>query len=203
MKVLVLEEQVGASCEAALDLAEAGHEVVRCHGANEAAFPCRAMTENHCPLDDGDVMVALMVQAPDGAAVTGDSAEDGARCALRRHIPLVVAGQPDHSSLETWASAVVTDGVEVASVVEQVGRQPSPRHSDVAEGAFAGVLEVHGLDPAVAAAVVVRQGPDLHVELRPSAPVDRQVMEIAAVRVAGALRRFDPFPRVIDVIPGF
>jgi hypothetical protein len=46
----------------------------------------------------------------------------------------------------------------------------------------------------------VRHGTDLHVELRPNGPVDRAVMEIAAVRVAGALRRFDAFPRVIDVV---
>lgn len=202
MKVLVLEEQTGASCEAALGLVAAGHEVVRCHGADEPAFPCRSMTANHCPLDDGDVMVALMVQAPDGLENVGDAAEDGARCALRRHIPLVVAGPSEQCSLETWASAVVVDDAAVASVVEHVGRQPSPRHSDVAEGAFAGVLEAHGLDPALASAVVVRRGTDLHVELHPSAPVERQIMEVAAVRVAGALRRFDPFPRVIDVIPG-
>ena len=200
MKVLVLEEQAGASCEAALHLADAGHEIVRCHGADEAAFPCHGMTEDHCPLDDGDVMVALMVQAPDGAVIAGDAAEDGARCALRRHIPLVVAGRPDYSPLETWASAVVADGASVTSVVEEVGQQPSPRHGDVAEGAFAGVLEAHGLDPAIAAAAVVRQGADLHVELHPNAPVDRQILEIASVRVAGALRRFDPFPRVIDVV---
>lgn len=201
MKVLVLEEETGASCEAALGLAEAGHVVVRCHGADEPAFPCRGITESHCPLDEGDVMVALMVQAKSGAVASGDAAEDGARCALRRHIPLVVSGSAGHSPMEPWASAVVRNDESVAAVIETVGRQPSLRHGDVAEGAFAGVLEAHGLDPALATAVVVRDGTDLHVELRTTAPVERQIMEIASVRVAGALRRFDPFPRVIDVVP--
>jgi hypothetical protein len=197
MKILVLEEQAGASCDAALGLVDAGHQVVRCHGADEPAFPCRGMSEGQCPLDAGDVAVAVIVQAEDS---TGDAADDGGRCALRRHIPLIVSGGATASSLGPWASAVVDDPSSLTSVVEAVGRMPSPRHGDVAEGAFAGVLEAHGLDPALAAAVVLRNGADLHVELQPTGPVDRAVMEIAAVRVAGALRRFDPFPRVIDVV---
>jgi len=200
MKVLVLEKQTGASGEATLNLADAGHEVVRCHDADEAEFPCHGMTQDRCPLDAGDVMVALMVQAPEGSGVVGDAAEDGARCALRHHIPLVVAGGSERSSLEAWASAVVRDDASLTAVVETVGQQPSPRHGAVAEGAFAGVLEVHGLDPALASAVVVRLGGDLHVELCPTGPVDRQILEIASVRVAGALRRFDAFPRAIDVV---
>lgn len=199
MKVLVLEERTGASCDVALDLVGAGHEIVRCHGADEPAFPCRGLTVDQCPLDAGDVAVAVMVQSDVGPAV-GDAAEDGARCALRRHIPLVVAGAPAGSRLDEWATAVVGDPRAVAVAVGEVGRRPSARHTDVAEGAFAGVLEAHGLDPALAAASVVRRGGDLHVELRPSGPVDRAVLEVAAVRVAGALRRFDPFPGVIDVV---
>ena len=199
MKVLVLEERTGASCEVALDLVGAGHEVVRCHGADEPAFPCRGLTVDQCPLDAGDVSVAVMVQSAEGPAV-GDAAEDGARCALRRHIPLVVAGTGEGSRLDEWATVVVGDPSVVAVTVDEVGLLPSARHTDVAEGAFAGVLEAHGLDPALARASVVRRGGDLRVELHPSGPVDRAVLDVAAVRVAGALRRFDPFPDVIDVV---
>lgn len=199
MKVLVLEERMGASCDVALDLVGAGHEIVRCHGADEPAFPCRGMGEHGCPLDEGDVAVAVMVQADEGGTI-GDAAEDGARCALRRHIPLVVAATPAGSKLDEWATAVVDDHGSVAATVDAVGAMPSARHTDVAEGAFAGVLEAHGMDPSLAGAVVVRNGSDLHVELRPRGPVDRAILEVAAVRVAGALRRFDPFPRVIDVV---
>jgi len=201
MKVLVLEERVGASCDAALDLVGSGHEVVRCHGADEPAFPCRGIAEGACPLDEGDVAVALMVRSPDreGVGAADDAAADGARCALRRHIPLVVAGDGD-TPLEAFASGHVDDTAAVSSMVEMVGRMPSPRHGDVAEGAFAGVLEAHGLDPALAGAIVTRNGSELHVQLVPGGEVDRAVLEVAAVRVAGALRRFDPFPRVIDVV---
>ena len=199
MKVLVLEERTGESCDVALDLVGAGHEIVRCHGADEPAFPCRAMNGHECPLDSGDVAVAVMVNATDGPAAH-DAAEDGARCALRRHIPLVVAGPIDGSPLGAFASAVVAEHAAVAAAVDEVASMTSPQHTDVAEGAFAGVLEAHGLDPTLAGAVVVRRGSDLHVELVPSGPVDRAVLEVAAVRVVGALRRFDPFPRVIDVV---
>ena len=199
MKVLVLEEDTGASCDVALDLVGAGHEIVRCHGADEPAFPCRGITTDRCPLDDGDVAVAVMVQSAGDGTVDG-AVEDGARCALRRHIPLVVAGTSERSRLREFATAVVDDPATVAAAVGEVGAMPSARHTGVAEGAFAGVLEAHGLDPTLAAAVVVRRGGDLHVELRPSGPVERAVMEVAAVRVAAALRRFDPFPGVIDVV---
>jgi hypothetical protein len=158
MKVLVLEEQPGAACDAALDLVSAGHQVVRCHGADEPAFPCRGMSEGQCPLDQGDVEVAVIVQSEDPPVGAGDSADDGGRCALRRHIPLVVSGGGNPSPLGPWASAVVDDPTSLTSTVEAVGRMPSPRHGDVAEGAFAGVLEAHGLDPALAGAVVVRHG---------------------------------------------
>lgn len=201
MKVLVLEERVGASCDAALDLVGSGHEVVRCHGADEPAFPCRGITSDACPLDAGDVEVALMVRSDrhDGVGAADDAAADGARCALRRHIPLVVAGEGG-TRLEEFASGRIDDPSAVSSMVEMVGRMPSPRHGDVAEGAFAGVLEAHGLDPALAGAIVVRSGSELHVQLVPGGDIDRAVLEVAAVRVAGALRRFDPFPRVIDVV---
>lgn len=199
MKVLVLEERIGESCDVALGLVGAGHQIVRCHGADEPAFPCRGMTDRHCPLDDGDVGVAVMVHSTGGSPVH-DAVEDGARCALRRHVPLVVAGPPDRTRLDEWASAVVPDPTAVTGVVDAIGSSPSPRHTEVAEGAFAGVLEGHGLDPAAAVAVVRRDGADLRVELRPSDVVDRSVLEVAAVRVAGALRRFDPFARAIDVV---
>lgn len=197
MKVLVLEERVGSSCDAALDLVSSGHEVVRCHGADEPAFPCRGITAGACPLDRGDVSVALMVTTGSGDAV--DAAEDGARCALRRHIPVVVAGC-GASPIDEFASGRVDDASAVAGMVELVGTMPSPRHGDVAEGAFAGVLEAHGLDPALAGAIVTRRGSELHVRLVPGGAVEPAVMEIAAVRVAGALRRFDPYPRAIDVV---
>jgi hypothetical protein len=185
MRVLLLEGEPGASCEAALDLAAAGHTVARCHSRDEPAFPCRGLTDDACPLDDGDVDAVVVVR---GVEVLGgpdrDSGEDGARCALRRHVPLVLAGEPARS----------------VRTVETAAHAPLRRHADTARIAFAAVLEAHGLDSRLADAVVTRDGGQLHVRLTPSGPVPTAVLEIASVRVAGAIRAVDRHPRIIDVV---
>ncbi len=201
MKFLVLASGTEPGTAADFGLVEAGHQVVRCHDEGAPAFPCRGMVSGDCPLDVGDVDAALFVGGGDGDSVTDDGAgEDGARCALRRHVPLVVAGLSDGSSLKPWASAVLQRTDDVTATLEIAAQAPSAQHGSVAAGAFAGVLEAHGLDGEVAEAVVFRMGGSLHVELRPTGPVDESILEIAAVRVAGALRAFDPYPRVIDVV---
>jgi len=200
MRVLVLEGEAGASCGAALDLVEAGHTVTRCHGADEASFPCRGLTEE-CPLDEGDVDAAVVVRGPaPEVAPDVDAGEDGARCALRRHIPLVIAGDTGRSPLSAFATAVVGDGDDLVETVEGAAHAPMRRHEAAGRVAFATVLEAHGLDPRVADVVVTRNGGQLHVELTPTAPVPLAVQEIASVRVAGAIRALDRNPRIIDVV---
>lgn len=200
MRVLVLEGEAGASCGAALDLAEAGHTVTRCHGADEASFPCRGLTQE-CPLDEGDVDAAVVVRgAEPQVAPAVDAGEDGARCALRRHIPLVLAGETGRSPLTAFATAVVDDGDDLVGAVEGAAHAPMRRHEAAGRVAFAAVLEAHGLDPRMAEVVVTRNGGQLHVELTPTGPVPPAVQEIASVRVAGAIRAFDRGPRVIDVV---
>ncbi len=201
MKVLVLEGEAGASCDAALTLAEAGHSIARCHGQDEAAFPCRGLDGGDCPLDAGDVDVAVVVRGePDMSGLDRDAGEDGARCALRRHIPLVVTGNVARSPLRGFATAVTPDGSDLAEAVAAAAAAPLRRHADVARSAFATVLEAHGLDARLADAEVVRRGSELHVELRATGPVPGAVLEMASVRVAGAVRAMDHFPRTIDVV---
>jgi hypothetical protein len=201
MRVLLLEGEPGASCEAALDLAAAGHTVARCHSRDEPAFPCRGLTDDACPLDDGDVDAVVVVR---GVEVLGgpdrDSGEDGARCALRRHVPLVLAGEPARSPLGAFAAAVSTEPDQLVRTVETAAHAPLRRHADTARIAFAAVLEAHGLDSRLADAVVTRDGGQLHVRLTPSGPVPTAVLEIASVRVAGAIRAVDRHPRIIDVV---
>lgn len=196
MRVLVMEGEAGASCGAALDLVEAGHIVTRCHGADEASFPCRGLTEQ-CPLDEADVDAAVIVRAPSPDVGAG---EEGARCALRRHIPLVIAGDTGHSPLSVFATAVVGDGADLVTTVEGAAHAPMSRHEAAGRKAFATVLEAHGLDPRIAEVAVTRNGGQLHVELTPTAPVPSAVQEVASVRVAGAIRAMDRNPRVIDVV---
>jgi len=201
MKFLVLSSGPMAGPAPDFGLVEAGHQIVRCRDVGVSGFPCRGIETGDCPLDVGDVDAALFVGGVDPEIGNGID-EEGARCALRRHVPLVMAGLGDDSPLTSWASAVLV-GVGVGDLVatlESAARAPSAVHGSVASGAFAGVLEAHGFDVEIAEAIVVRTGGSLSVELRPTAEVAPEILEIAAIRVAGALRSFDPFARVIDVV---
>jgi len=201
MRVLVLEGEFGASSEAARQLAEAGHTVARCHAPDGESFPCRGLSAHACPLEEVDVDAAVVVrslEAPDGPR--RDTGEDGARCALRRHVPLVLTGDVGRSRLEAFAAAVCADPDELVEVVESAARAPLRQHEATARVAFAGVLEAHGLDPRMAEVEVVRHGGGLHVSLSPIGSVPTAVLEIASVRVAGAIRSVDGASKVIDVV---
>jgi len=201
MRVLLLDGEPGASCGAALELAEAGHTIARCHPQDEASFPCHGLTDDACPLDAGDVDAVVVVRAAEAeVGPDRDSGEDGARCALRRHIPLVLAGDASRSPLGSFATAVSTGPDELVEAVETAANAPLRRHADTARVAFAAVLEAHGLDPRLAEVVVTRAHGDLKVRLTPPGPVPAAVLEIASVRVAGAIRSVDRYPRVIDVV---
>ena len=201
MRFLVLEGDEGVADAIDTQLGRAGHETVRCREVAMPAFTCKGMSGGECPLDEGDVDAALYVGVDTGGE-RGRDGEEGARCALRRRIPLVVTPTGGSSSLEPWAAAVIDDRTEIAAGLESVARAPLPQHSSVAQGAFAGVLESHGLSPDLADAVVHRRAGSLRVELQPGIPLPSALLETASVRVAGAIRSFDPFARTIDVAIG-
>jgi hypothetical protein len=63
MRVLLLEGDPGAAAGAAAELAEAGHELSRCHEAGAPAFPCRGLAEpGTCPLEREHIDVAVVVR---------------------------------------------------------------------------------------------------------------------------------------------
>lgn len=193
MKILLVEEKPAIDDETALEVVRAGHQVVRCHDENESPSTCRALRNEPCPLDGGDVEVAVIVQDESN----NGAADDGARCALRRHIPVVLAGH-GRSAVSEWVTARV-DRQQLLETVEMVAHEPSVTHSAVAEGALLGVLENHHCNLEGAKAKVFRSANQLRATIT-SPHTSAEIMETAAVRVAGALRRFDPFPRTIDVI---
>lgn len=198
MRVLILEDEQGAATEAVARLEQAGHEISRCHDPGAAPFPCHGMEEGHeCPLDAERVDVALVVRRE--ARAEPSAGEDGARCALRRHIPLVVAGEVGETPYADWA-AVVKPGTEaVTEAVREAASAPLRRHAEAARRSLRAVLEHHGLDAAAAEADVKRLGADLRITLHPGVEVDQAVAEMASVRAVGAVRDIDPYPRVIDV----
>jgi hypothetical protein len=209
MRVLVLEGDRGAAAAASAELVAAGHEVARCHDG-DAPLPCYGMHDGgqpddqgqatrRCPLDEGSVDVALVARDASRAPLPGG--EDGARCALRRFVPLVVHGDVDRSPYADWATVTTGPDRSLVDSLEEARRAPLARHADAARRSLRAVLEQHGLDGANADVTVRRMGPDLHVTLRAGAAtvVPRAVADMASVRAAGAVRGIDPHPRVIDV----
>jgi hypothetical protein len=196
MRVLVLEGEQGAAAAASAELEAAGHEVARCYDG-ERAIPCHGMeADRQCPLESGAVDVALLARDAGREPLVGG--EDGARCALRRFVPLVVAGDGT-TPYADWATGTVVDGQALVDVLERARQAPLTRHADAARRSMRAVLEQHGLDGSSATADVVRDGPDLRVRLRAAIDFDRKVADMASVRVVGAVRDIDPYPRVIDV----
>lgn len=200
MRVLLLEGGPGTSeGSTATRLEAAGHEVSRCHDPGAAPFPCNGMGDHGgCPLEHETVDVALVVR--DRAAAEPLVAEDGARCALRRSIPLVVAGEVQHTPYADWAAVVQPGTDAVVDAVNRAAVAPLERHNAAARRSLRAVLEHHGIDGGGADAEVVRQGGDLRVTLRPETELDVRVAEMASVRAVGAVRDIDPYPSVIDVV---
>lgn len=197
MKVLVLEGAVGAADDAVAQLAAAGHDVARCHEPGDNDFACAGMKEGHaCPLETEVISAAIVVRSADQDVP--QAGEDGVRCVLRRHLPLVVVGT-DEAPYADWAAATVGADNGLVDAVESAAAAPLARHSAAATQALREVLDTHDLPDVTADAVVERRGRDLHVTLRPSAEVPTIVNEMASVRAAGAIRAFDPHPSTIDV----
>lgn len=199
MRILLMETNPGDGDGIARELTSSGHEVSRCHDPDEAPFPCHALVDGEeCPLDHEDVQAAVLVRGSGGPA--GRSAgEDGVRCALRRQIPVVLAGDAEGSAYRDWAISTVPTGDQILSEVEAAAAAPLARHQEAALRSLRSVLVQHELDDGGASATVHREGPDIVVALRTGLEVDKQVAEMCSVRAMGAVRDMDPFSRKINV----
>lgn len=198
MKVLVLETEPGAADAAVDRLQTAGHEVVRCHTAGQPAFPCVALADGaHCALDRGAVDVALTVRAhprPNPAPL-----EDGAECALRTHVPLVVAGATQLSPFASWATESIEGDTDVVEACERAASAPLARHTEIALEALRGRLEHWGVDASVADATVCRSAGALVVRLTVPEDVPMGAIDVAITRVVAALRAHDSVSVGVDV----
>jgi hypothetical protein len=196
MRVLVVGTLPGAIERAATRLRGAGHDVIRCHEHGAPAFPCAALVEGRvCPLEAGPVDV--VVTARDRPWPRPSPFEAGATCALRRHVPLVVAGAV-LDPFERWAIREINGDDDLAQACEEAASAPLPRHGEVATASAREVLEQAGVNADGAAATVCHERGHLHVvlELPESA---RALDSNVAVRVLGSLRALDPHATGIDV----
>jgi hypothetical protein len=196
MKVLVLESETGAATIATAQLEQAGHQVLRCHEPGERAFPCRGLQGDGCPLDGEPVDVALTVRARPVGQPT--ALEDGVSCALRRHIPVVVAGRTTANPFSSFP--VIVAGRDVVEACERAAAGSLVQHEAVAQRALDESMRRADEDRSESGWVeVTRRSGGLRATLHFPPGTPERLRAMASVRVVGALRAFDPSAAGIDV----
>ena len=198
LNVLVLESEVGAADEARHELEGAGHRVLSCHERGEDAFPCAGLRDGrHCPLDDVAVDVALDVRARPRSQPA--PREDGVACALRHHLPLVVAGSPLLNPFVEYAQATINRTDDVVDACERAADAPLRDHTLAAAQVLREVLDRRNVSAAPLVAVRRRDGA-LLIEVSSARELDQETRSMAAVRMTGAVRALDHCARGCDVV---
>jgi hypothetical protein len=195
LNVMVLESERGAADDAARELAEAGHIVLRCHEPGAALFPCRGLIDaSTCPLRSHAVDVAVTVRS--GVSSRPTPSEDGARCALMNGVQLVVAGPAVLDPYVMLDRRVLGRTYDVVAACEDAAAAEMAEYARRAEAVIAGAV---GNGVTSAAVSVVRREGGLCVRvagLQACTPRERQV---AVVKVLGVIRALDRSARTIDV----
>ena len=197
MHILLVEGEAGEAREAEKLLNQAGHETYRCVDEDADHFPCSGMIAGECPLDRTDIDAAVLVRTD--VADMPSAREDGARCALRHHIPLVLAGDVTASTYRPWATETTEDLGGLTDALERATAQLLDRHTRAATQSFHAVLAGHDLRPEIGTAEIHRSGGSLQVTLRVTEELPEGVAEVSAVRATGAVRDVDPYASTIDV----
>ena len=198
LNVLVLESDPDAASVAREELEGAGHTVRMCHEPGCAAFPCNALREDRaCPLAGEPIDVALDVRRRPRTEPT--IREDGVACAIREHVPLVVAGATMFNPFAYYATETCDDTLDAVAACERAAAAPLARHTAVAQESLDSTLERRSL-PTDANVAVYRRNGSLHVSVGVGSGVDRATKAMVAVRIAAALRAIDRYSRGIDVV---
>jgi hypothetical protein len=197
LNVMVLESECGSADEAREELVASGHVVLRCHERGQPMFPCRGLCDiDACPLNSHVVDVALAVRSRVQSRPT--PSEDGVRCALLAHVPLVVAGPSAVDPYGGFATSVLDRTYDVVETCEAAAGAEMAAYARRAETVLADCL---GADRARSASIsVTRRSGGLRVRVMGSGDATRQERQTAVVRIVGALRRFDRHARTIDVV---
>jgi hypothetical protein len=195
LNIMVLESECGAAGEATRELTAAGHTVLRCHDVGASVFPCRGLTdESTCPLRSHAVDVALTVRSVVSTQPT--PSEDGARCALMQHVPLVVAGPAIFDPYTDLEVAVLDRTDDVVAACEEAASAELRGYARQAEAVIGDTIENLSSVPRV---TVLRRDGGLCVTIGGLASRTEHERQIAAVRVVGAMHGLDRAARTIDV----
>ncbi|MDP9336555.1 MAG: hypothetical protein M3Q30_25025 [Actinomycetota bacterium] len=198
LNVMVLESERGAADQAALDLTEAGHVALRCHEPGAPAFPCRGVEDqSSCPVLSHAVDVALTVRLRPRSQPAPQ--EDGVRCALMHHVPLVVAGSAVLDPYEGYEARLLDRDGDVVGACEEVAAAELPRHTRVASEALQTTQSADDARADARASVTRRCG-SLLVSVSGLEGLAPRRREAAVVRMLARLRELDSTARGIDVV---
>jgi hypothetical protein len=197
LNVMVLESEYGAADQARAELAEAGHVVLRCHERGQPPFPCRGIVDAAaCPLNSHVVDVALTVRSRVRSQPA--ASEDGVRCALMNHVPLVVAGPSALDPYDGFETRVLDRTYDVVETCEAAAGAELVAYARRAEAVLAECIGAHRASSARVS--VTRLSGGLRVRVAGLDEATPQECQTAVVRIVGALRRLDRAARTIDVI---
>lgn len=195
MRILVTETHPEAAMRAARQLIAAGHEVVRCRDETAPAFPCDGLTPGGCPVEAG-IDVALTVRT--GPPEQPTQREDGAVCALRRHVPLVVASAEGPNPFADWATVCVDDG-DVVAACEAAAAADITALSEVALAEARRSLVLGGHEADEVAVSTARSARSVKIDVTMPETVGDAEADAVAIAVADVVRRVEPTIAVIDV----
>jgi hypothetical protein len=197
LNVMVLESEYRAADEAEAELVEAGHVVLRCHEHGQPTFPCRGILDAaSCPLNSHIIDVALTVRSRVRSVPA--PAEDGVRCALLKHVPLVVAGPSALDPYDGFETRVLDRTYDVVETCEAAAGAELAAYVRRAEAVLGDCL---GVDRVSSARVsVTRRSGGLRVRITGLDDATRQERQTAVVHIVGALRQLDRAARTIDVV---
>lgn len=196
MRILVTETHAEAAMPAVRQLTAAGHEVVRCRDDAAPAFPCEGLAVGACPVEAG-VDVALTVRV--GPPPQPTPREDGAVCALRRHVPLVVSAPEAPNPFADWATVCIDGTGDVVAACEAAAVADVSSLSEVALAEVRRALALRGYDVDAARVSTVRSARAVKVDVTMPEAVDAAEADAIAVAVADVVRSVEPTIAVIDV----
>lgn len=129
LSVLVVGTETWAVDRATRQLQQAGHLVVGCPLADEPGRSCAVLDGTACSLER-ELDVVLVVRARPLDRVV--RSEYGAVCALRRNVPLVLAGANGHHPFAAFAATTVDLDGDVVGACVRVAASGPTEHPEAA-----------------------------------------------------------------------
>ena len=159
MRVLLTESAPGAAEESEKRLREAGYDISFCHPDHSADEDGCVVVRGigHCPLRTDDIALVIDARTADAPRLH-TAREFGTCCALRNHVPLVVAGPADRARFP-WSDVVaMCSPDQLVGVCERLTGPVDDAVSRDAERAARTALQAEGYDPDVDVAVAHAAG---------------------------------------------